>query len=368
MRTQQRKGLCRPPPATISAPYTNESFSSRPWAPAVSKAVMWGGLPWGSVMLVCHQVVGDEAAAPPVATDEATVSPVVADEAAAHPGIPGLIRKLEDPSMRSVRAAGIPRLAPPKAAVPVPEPAPVLSLHSPLQSPLRSVSPRSLLQSPLHSMSPWSLLRSVSLRSPLQSPLRSRSPQSPLHSMSPWSLLRSVSLRSPLQSPLREPTEPLRSGSPQSPLRSGSPQSPLWSGTPHIHSRNRSGTGAQRIHSKKTLLSRLSAPPWWHPALLALPWPPALPVPPRHPCLPIPPGPLPLHGPGPPSLPQIRFRPNPLLEIVLFVCGASGIRSLREGLCHGPAGDPYFMLTWLKLEYTLWSIRLIFLLRHYLQV
>ncbi len=35
----------------------------------------------------------------------------------------------------------------------------------------------------------------------------------------------------------------------------------------------------------------LSAPPWWHPALPALPW---------HPCLPIPPGPLPLHESGPP--------------------------------------------------------------------
>ncbi len=56
------------------------------------------------------QVVGDEAAAPPVA----------ADEAAAHPGISGLVRKLEDPPMRSVRAVGLPRLALPKAAVPIP--------------------------------------------------------------------------------------------------------------------------------------------------------------------------------------------------------------------------------------------------------
>ncbi len=70
------------------------------------------------------QMVGDEAAAPQVAADEAAVSLVAADEAAAHPGIPGLLRKQEDPPMRSVRAAGIPRLAPPKAAVPAPEPAP----------------------------------------------------------------------------------------------------------------------------------------------------------------------------------------------------------------------------------------------------
>ncbi len=78
------------------------------------------------------QVVVDEAAVPPVAADKAAMSPVVADEAAAHPGIPGLVRKLEDPPMRSVQTAGIPRLAYHKAAVPalfrepaesVPEPA-----------------------------------------------------------------------------------------------------------------------------------------------------------------------------------------------------------------------------------------------------
>ncbi len=70
------------------------------------------------------QVVVDKAAAPPVAADEAAETPVVADEATAHPEIPGLVRKLKDPPMRSVRAAGIPRLAPPKAVVPGPEPVP----------------------------------------------------------------------------------------------------------------------------------------------------------------------------------------------------------------------------------------------------
>ncbi len=48
------------------------------------------------------QVLGDEAAAPPVAANEAAEPPVAADEAAAHPGIPVLVRKLEDPPMRSV--------------------------------------------------------------------------------------------------------------------------------------------------------------------------------------------------------------------------------------------------------------------------
>ncbi len=42
----------------------------------------------------------------------AGVPQVVGDEAAAHPGIPGLVLKLEDPPMRSVWAAGIPRPAP----------------------------------------------------------------------------------------------------------------------------------------------------------------------------------------------------------------------------------------------------------------
>ncbi len=66
------------------------------------------------------------AGVPLVVGDEAAVSPVAADEAAAHPGIPGLVRKLEDPPIRSVRAAVLPRLAPPKAAVPFPESVPAL--------------------------------------------------------------------------------------------------------------------------------------------------------------------------------------------------------------------------------------------------
>ncbi len=74
----------------------------------------------------------------------------------------------------------------------------------------------------------------------------------------------------------------------------------------------------------------------------ALPWPPALPAPPWHPGLPLPPGPLPLHGPGPPSLPLIRLWPTSLPDI-FFLCfsgGASGICSLKGGLCHGLAGVP----------------------------
>ncbi len=53
------------------------------------------------------QVVGDKAAAPPVAADGAAVPLLAAVKAAAHPGMPRWVCKLEDPPMRSVRAAGM---------------------------------------------------------------------------------------------------------------------------------------------------------------------------------------------------------------------------------------------------------------------
>ncbi len=37
-------------PPLSPAPYTNASSSLRPWAPAVSRAMTWGGLPWSSVV------------------------------------------------------------------------------------------------------------------------------------------------------------------------------------------------------------------------------------------------------------------------------------------------------------------------------
>ncbi len=37
-------------PPLSPAPYTNASSSSRPWAPAVSRAMTWGSLPWSSVV------------------------------------------------------------------------------------------------------------------------------------------------------------------------------------------------------------------------------------------------------------------------------------------------------------------------------
>ncbi len=53
------------------------------------------------------QVVGDEATAPSVAADGAAVPLVAVVEAAVHPGILRLVCKLDDPPMRSVRAAGM---------------------------------------------------------------------------------------------------------------------------------------------------------------------------------------------------------------------------------------------------------------------
>ncbi len=165
MRTQQRKGLDRPPPATISSPLYQrilqfEALSScrqqgndvRKFAVEFSGAAEGLGynetalkdlfncardeplsswrmrgqdhLTFGEFVEFLARFPAKVAGVPQVVGDEASVSLVAADKAEAHPGIPCLVHKLEDPPMRSVRAAGIPRLAPPKAAVPAPEPAP----------------------------------------------------------------------------------------------------------------------------------------------------------------------------------------------------------------------------------------------------
>ncbi len=159
------KGLGRPPPATISSPLYQrilqfEALSSCPqqgndvrkFAVEFSGAAERLGYNEAALKdlfnstldepLSCWRMRGQDhltfgefvkflarspakvAGVPQVVVGEAAVPPVTADEAAAHPGIPGLVRKLEDPRMRSVRAAGIPILAPPKAAVPASELAP----------------------------------------------------------------------------------------------------------------------------------------------------------------------------------------------------------------------------------------------------
>ncbi len=296
LRTQQRKCLCHPPPATISSPLYKrilqfEALSScrqqgndvRKFAVEFSGAAEGLGyneaalkdlfnsafdepLSWWKMrghdhlmfgefveFLACSpamvdgvpQVVGDEAVEPPVVADGATVSLPVADKAAAHPGIPGLVRKQEDSPMRSVRAAGIPRLASPKAAVPAPVPAPE---PDPFREPTESAPEPAPFpgahrarsfpgspQSPLHSREPT---EPTPFREPTESAPEpvpwAHGVHSRAHSV-PWahgvrSRARSVSPRSSLQSPLlsREPTEP----------------APF----PGAH-RARSVPGAHRVHS-----------------------------------------------------------------------------------------------------------------------
>ncbi len=105
----------------------------------------------------------------------------------------------------------------------------------------------------------------------------------------------------PEPAPFREPTESTSESAPFRELTESAPEpAPVREPT-------------ESTHETAPLKWWLSAPPWW---------PPALPAPPWHPCLPILPGPLPLHGPDPPSLPQIP--PPPPIFFSVFVCGASG--------------------------------------------
>ncbi len=304
LRTQQRKCLCHPPPATISSPLHQsilqfEALSScrqqgndvRKFAVEFSGAAEGLGyneaalkdlfnsafdepLSWWKMrghdhlmfgefveFLACSpamvdgvpQVVGDEAVEPPVVADRATVSLPVADKAAAHPGIPGLVRKQEDSPMWSVRAAGIPRLASPKAAVPAPEPA---TFREPTES---APEPAPFPGAHRAHSVPWahgvrSRARSVSPRSSLQSPLLSRKPTEPApfpgahraHSV-PWAHGVNSRARS-------------FSGSPQSLLHSREPTEPTPFREP-----------TESAHETAPLKWLLSAPPWWHPTLLAQP-------------------------------------------------------------------------------------------------
>ncbi len=51
MRTQQRRGLGRPPPDTISSPLYQRILQYEALScPAVSRAMTWGVLPWSSVV------------------------------------------------------------------------------------------------------------------------------------------------------------------------------------------------------------------------------------------------------------------------------------------------------------------------------
>ncbi len=98
------------------------------------------------------QVVGDKAAAPPVAADGAAVPLMAAVKAAAHPGMPRLVRKLEDSPMRSVRAADFSPTKPSpvvleamvESARSAPEPAPI-------REPTESAPEPAPIREPTHS-------------------------------------------------------------------------------------------------------------------------------------------------------------------------------------------------------------------------
>ncbi len=123
------------------------------------------------------QVVGDKAAAPPAAADGAVVPLRIAVKAAAHPGMPRLVRKLEDSPMRSVRAADFsPMKSSPvvlEAMVAITESAPEPTESAPEPAP------------------PYE---------PTESALEPAPPREPTHS---------APVREPTHSaPVREPTEP----------------------------------------------------------------------------------------------------------------------------------------------------------------
>ncbi len=138
-------------------------------------------------------------------------------------------------------------------------------------------------------------------RSPLQSTLRYREPRSPAS--------EKLQFREPTQSAFR--ARSVRSPRITAPFRDGpsstAPRDPLCSGAPRRSAPVREPT------------EPLQEPAQWPSALPAPPWPFLL-------C-------LPHHG-----TPVCLF----LLDIFFCfsVCGASGIRSLKGELCHGPAGVP----------------------------
>ncbi len=146
--------------------------------------------------------------------------------------------------------------------------------------------------------------------------------------------VRSGSSKSPLLSPLRSGSSrspflsPLRSGSSRSPFRE------LEESAPEPAPFRELEESVPEPAPFRELEVRL-------PALPALPWPPALLQPPWNSYLPPSPGPLPLHGPGPPSLPPFQLPPE-LLDSCFEE--TSGSRSLKGGPVMRP-GPVLLLLT-----------------------
>ncbi len=489
MRTQQRRGLDHPPPATISSPLYQrilqfEALSScRQQGNDVRRfAVEFSGaaegldyndealkdlfnsaldepLSWWRMRGLDHltfgefvealarspakvagvpQVVGDKAAAPPVAADGAAVPLLVAVKAAAHPGIPRRVCKLEDPPMRSVRAAGMspvnsslvvtesaPEPAPPReptesAPEPAPPREPTESAPEPalFREPTESAPEPALFREPTESAPEPAPFREPTESAPGPAPFREPTQSAPEHApvreptqsapfreptqSAPFrEPTQSAPFREPTQSapepaPFREPTEsapepaPFREPTesapepapPREPTESAPPREPTQSAPfreptqsapfreptqsdPGAHA-VRSVPGAHAFRSDPGdhgVRSRARSAPWAdrvRSRARSSPGAHAVHSSPGHrsglgthrarsrasPTL----APLCAHCSRPSSTP--RAWPTSLLDIFLFsVCGASGIRSLKGGLCHGPAGVPRLATRCLCVEH-----------------
>ncbi len=342
------------------------------------------------------QVVGDKAAAPPVAADGAGSAPNGGRQSCSAPRNAEAGAKLEGSPMRSVRAADFSptkphpvvleamveraRSAPEPAPIweptySAPEPAPIRSPRSPLQSPLRSESPRIPLRSgspriplpvrePTHSAPVREPTHSAPLREP--TPFRSvRSPLLPLLSGPTYSAPAARSYPEPTESRSDPGAHAFRSGPGAHAFRSG-PGAHAFRSDPGAHT-FRSNPGAHGVRSRARsdprahgFRSRARSDPGAHgvrsgpgaQAFRSGPGAHAFRSGPGAHAFRSGPGahrarsrasptlaPLCAHCSRPSSTP--RAWPTSLLDIFLFnLCGASGIRSLKGGLCHGPAGVP----------------------------
>ncbi len=250
MRTQQRRGLGRPPPATISSPlyqriFQFEALSScrqqgnnvRRFAVEFSGAAEGLGyndaalkdlfnsvldepLSWWRMRGLDHlnfwqfveslarspaQVVGDEATAPPVAADRAAVPLVTAVEAAVHPGMPRLVCKLEDPPMRSVRAAG---MSPVNSSPVVTEPALFREPTESAPEPAPFREPTESAPEPAPFREPTESAREPApFREPTQSPSEHAPFREPTESAPEPAPFREPTQSAPEPAPFREPTQ-----------------------------------------------------------------------------------------------------------------------------------------------------------------
>ncbi len=308
MRTQQRRGLGRPPPDTISSPlyqrilhYEALSSCRQQGNDVRSFAVEFRGaaeglgyndealkdlfnsaldepLSWWRMSGLDHltfgefvealarspakvagvpQVVGDKAAAPPVAADGAAVPLMAAVKAAAHPGMPRLVRKLEDSPMRSVRAADFSPTKPspvvPEAMVerarsapePVPireptysapEPAPIREPTesapepAPIREPTESAPEPAPIREPKESAPEPAPIREPTHSAPVREPTHSAPVREPTHSAPVQEPTHSAPVREPTYSaPIQEPTHsaPIREPTHSTPIREPTHSAPI---------------------------------------------------------------------------------------------------------------------------------------------